>query len=284
MSNDPNQDGPMGHDEPIDAIVLEPQVRLGSLSLRPADVIRKASEIASELSKIIIRRKLFTLIQGKKHVWVEGWTTLGAILGVMPVEEWARPTADGFGFEARVQLFRSDGTVCGGASAQCTTEETKWQGRDSYAVRSMAITRATGKAFRLSFAWIMKLAGYEALPAEEADEGRNEAQVAQKQVADALVSEIREYMDAQKKTDNTKTVYCQWPISHNGHYAVLKGTKKVFQILLNRITPAEKLKWNDGKNGYLMPRSSKETVKETVELLGLVFHEVNPQKVQRDAS
>lgn len=266
-------------------IVLEPQIRLGSLSLRPQDVISKASEIATELSKIILRRKLFTLINGKKHVWVEGWTTLGAILGVVPLEDYCRPTPDGFGFEAKVNLVRTtDGAIIGSASAQCTTEETKWTGRDSYAVRSMAITRATGKAFRLSFAWIMKLAGYEALPAEEADEGRNEAQVAQKQVADAMVSEIQEYIDAQKKTDNQKTVYCQWPISHNGHYAVLKATKKVFQILLNRITPAEKLKWNDGKNGYLMPRSSKETIKETAELLGLVFYEVNPQEVQRDAS
>jgi len=31
----------------------------------------------------------------------------------------------------------------------------------------MAITRATGKAFRLAFSWIVVLAGYEATPAEE---------------------------------------------------------------------------------------------------------------------
>ena len=31
----------------------------------------------------------------------------------------------------------------------------------------MAVTRATGKAYRLGFSWIIKLAGYEATPAEE---------------------------------------------------------------------------------------------------------------------
>ena len=31
----------------------------------------------------------------------------------------------------------------------------------------MAITRATGKAFRLNYSWIMALAGYEPTPAEE---------------------------------------------------------------------------------------------------------------------
>jgi hypothetical protein len=31
----------------------------------------------------------------------------------------------------------------------------------------MAVTRATGKAYRLAFSWIMNLAGYEVTPAEE---------------------------------------------------------------------------------------------------------------------
>jgi hypothetical protein len=34
----------------------------------------------------------------------------------------------------------------------------------------MAITRATGKAFRLGFSWIMQLAGYEVVPSEEMPE------------------------------------------------------------------------------------------------------------------
>jgi hypothetical protein len=46
-------------------------------------------------------------------------------------------------------------------------DERTWSQRDAYARRSMAITRATGKAFRLGFSWIMTLAGYEPTPWEE---------------------------------------------------------------------------------------------------------------------
>lgn len=31
----------------------------------------------------------------------------------------------------------------------------------------MAVTRATGKAYRLSYAWVMAMAGYETTPAED---------------------------------------------------------------------------------------------------------------------
>lgn len=34
-------------------------------------------------------------------------------------------------------------------------------------MRSMAVTRATGKAFRLGFSWVMVMAGYSPTPAEE---------------------------------------------------------------------------------------------------------------------
>jgi hypothetical protein len=46
-------------------------------------------------------------------------------------------------------------------------DEPTWAKRPGYARRSMAVTRATGKAFRLGFSWIMTLAGYEVTPAEE---------------------------------------------------------------------------------------------------------------------
>src|SRR5690348_5812457 len=228
--------------EPVKTeIVLEPTIKLGSLALRPHEVIQKATEIATQLAKIINRRKLYTMIQGKKHVWVEGWATMGAVLGVAPIEEWSKPTPDGFGFEAKVNLVRlSDGVLIGSASAQCTTEENKWKGRDSYAIRSMAITRATGKAFRLSFAWIMKLAGYEALPAEEAELDYSEAKEEQRRVAENRVSEIQLLMEAQKKAGKAPTMFCLWPSAHNGHYAVLSANKDVIAKVWSRITPEMK--------------------------------------------
>jgi hypothetical protein len=141
-------------------------VALGTLqAATPGALVQGATAIAQTLSKVIQDQKLFNIIQGKRHVRVEGWTTLGALLGVLPrevsvTEEWGVYTAT-------VELVRmSDGAVLSRASAECG-DEAPWCDRPRYSRRSMAITRATGKVCRLAFSWIMALAGYEACPSEE---------------------------------------------------------------------------------------------------------------------
>lgn len=156
----------MGDDK---AIVPVEHVNLGALAVPPDAVVERATIIATSLAKVIKDRRLYKEIQGKAHVYVEGWSTLGAIVGVLPREKETKELPDG-SYEAHVELVRtSDGAVIGGASAVCGMDEPKWADKPKYARRSMAITRATGKAYRLGFAWIMKLAGYEATPAEEMD-------------------------------------------------------------------------------------------------------------------
>jgi hypothetical protein len=127
----------------------------------------KATKIANVLSDIIEKQKLFTNIQGKKHVRVDAWCALGNFLGVVPREVQVKELEDG-SYEAEVELLRwSDGTRIGGASALCSVTEKRWGSADKYARRSMSVTRATGKAFRLAFSWIICLAGYEPTPSEE---------------------------------------------------------------------------------------------------------------------
>jgi hypothetical protein len=138
----------------------------------PDTMVEKATIVARALSKIIDSKKLYTMIQGKKFVNVEGWTTLGMMLGVFPFVEWSKKLdrEDEITYEARVLLKTVKGEVIGAAEAMASSTEkgvrgSKWI--DEYAVRSMAETRATSKAFRLSASWIISLAGYEATPAEE---------------------------------------------------------------------------------------------------------------------
>ena len=138
----------------------------------PTEVVERATEMADQLRKVIDQQHLYANIQGKKHVTVEGWTTLGAMVGVFPVVAWSHPILDGtsaqpVGWEARVEVRTVQGQVIGAAEAQCTRTENAWKNRDDYALRSMAQTRATSKAMRLPLAWIMSLAGFEATPAEE---------------------------------------------------------------------------------------------------------------------
>src|SRR3990172_5182637 len=156
-------------EESTDIVAVPNHVQLGTIQMRPGEVIERASQIATQLAKIIKDRQLSTRIRDKDHVRVEGWTTLGAVLGVIPRERQTTRTEQGF--ESYVELIRtSDGVVVGGASAICSWAEPRWSKADDYAVRSMAITRATGKAYRLGFSWIMVLAGYSPTPAEEMDQ------------------------------------------------------------------------------------------------------------------
>lgn len=159
---------------PDTAIVPAAGVQFGALICRkPTELVKEATEIATVLNEIIDKKVLFNMIQGRKYVRVEGWTTLGAMLGIVPAEESSVELADG-SFEGTVKLIRlRDGQMVGRSSAICGMDEEDkkgdltWGARAKYARKSMATTRATGKAFRLGYSWIMVLAGYEPTPFEE---------------------------------------------------------------------------------------------------------------------
>jgi hypothetical protein len=153
--------------------VLANDVRLGSLvAADPGAVIELATAVARRLADVIEKQALYKKIGDGKFVFVDGWTTLGAMLGVVPREVSVVEHEELAEFEATVELIRvSDGQVIGRASSVCGAGEERWADAPRYARRSMSITRATGKAFRLSFSWVMTLAGYAPTPAEEMDGG-----------------------------------------------------------------------------------------------------------------
>lgn len=151
----------------------------------PVEVIERATRAANALRDVIVRKKLFKVIGDKAHVLVEGWTTLGSMLGVTPVKDWVRPLpwpedeflTDAlrnarkkglvFGYEASYSAQTLDGRRIGSAESVCKRTESKWANRDDYALESMAQTRATSRALRGPLGFVMQLAGYSATPAEE---------------------------------------------------------------------------------------------------------------------
>jgi hypothetical protein len=133
----------------------------------PAALVRHATDAADALADVIETKTLHTLISGRRYVRCEGWTTLAAMLGFLAREEAVTRREDG-SYEATVALVRiTDGAVLTRASAECGLDEPTWKSRPAYARRSMAVTRATSKACRIAFSWVMVLAGYEVTPAEE---------------------------------------------------------------------------------------------------------------------
>lgn len=127
-----------------------------------------AAEVANILGAFIEKQKLYSEFSGKKHINIEGWSTLGTILNLYPVEEYVKELEDG-SFEAKVKLIDMNGVQRGEGSGYCGVDESNWKNKPKFARRSMAITRAAGKAYRFTLSWIPKMQGYEGTPAEEMD-------------------------------------------------------------------------------------------------------------------
>ena len=155
--------------QPGQALVAQPDHN-------PHDMIAVATALAGALKDVVERQKLFTVISGKKFPQVEAWMTIGRMDNVV-AREAERPIRNDDGsYEAFVELVRlSDGMVIGRASALCGTQDDRpWNNRSEPARRSMAVTRATSRAFRQQYSWIMALAGYEPTPADEMPDERGE--------------------------------------------------------------------------------------------------------------
>jgi len=157
----------------------------------PRDMIEVATHLATALKDIVERQKLFTVISGKKFPQVEAWMTIGRMDNVV-AREAERPIRNDDGsYEAFVELCRlSDGMVIGRASALCGTQDDRpWNNRSEPARRSMAVTRATSRAFRQQYSWIMALAGYEPTPADEMPDERGETHQPASRVEPVRVSD-----------------------------------------------------------------------------------------------
>jgi hypothetical protein len=156
-------------------IAAQPQAlatRPSFFDLEPREKLAAAQDIATALVEVVRARGLTRNFGGEKdHVEWEGWAIMLSFLGVRTDVKAARrgPTGN---WEAEVELVRiHDGGVVGRGSAICTIDEGRgkgsWGNKPDNARRSMAITRAAGKAARLNFSWIMALGGLNPTPAEE---------------------------------------------------------------------------------------------------------------------
>lgn len=125
-------------------------------------------KFALDVKRFIVENTLYVDIKGKNYVYVEGWQFMGGMMGIeaVPTEIVNNSSEKETKYTCTVELFRGDAMV-GRGYAVCSNLENKKKDFDEYAIASMAQTRAVGKAYRLRIGWLMKLAGYEGVPAEE---------------------------------------------------------------------------------------------------------------------
>ena len=137
----------------------------------PKEVMQYAQAAAREIVDVARSGKLLANVGGREYPLTECMTLIGRMTGHTVVVEWSRKVPKdweiGDGWEARANVLDHNGREVAAAESMCLRSERAWSKRDEFAVRSMAQTRASGKALRLALGYIVTLAGWEALPAEE---------------------------------------------------------------------------------------------------------------------
>lgn len=194
-------------------------------------------ELAGTVKQFIIDQKLFTAIQGRNYVNVEGWQFAGGMIGVLPVVQSTENLSSGdeLKYRASVQLINiATDKLVGSGIATCSNKEKGKKYFDEYAIESMAQTRAVGKAYRLMLGWLMKAAGYEATPAEEMDFATAEV------VEDKQPKQAQQPVQVIIKSEPADTPP---PIPEEPKEATSKQKEEIIRLLNNPvITSAEKNK------------------------------------------
>src|SRR5262245_1100325 len=103
---------------PLDQAPAPPITLFGTSDPRLA--LERMADVASALVDVINIKKLYATINGRKHITVEGWTTLGGMLGVVPVVTGTRANDTGDGIVATVEARTLDGRVVGAAEGECS--------------------------------------------------------------------------------------------------------------------------------------------------------------------
>lgn len=127
-------------------------------------------QLAQTLRQHIVEYKLYSTINQKNYVHVEGWQFAGALLGLKPVVcDLIRinDKDNEVKYSCKVEIRNREGQVVGVGIAICSNKENKKKTFDEYAIASMAQTRAIGKGYRNIIGWVINMSGYEATPSEE---------------------------------------------------------------------------------------------------------------------
>jgi hypothetical protein len=145
---------------------------------RAAREIEKARDWAAAIDRVIRQQRRFVTIEGKRYILSDAWLMIAALDQAAPVAEDPVPIVeDGktVGYRVSVKLVRPDGTVRGRATMTCYLDEYPCRGKkgtDAHrAAISAATTWAAAKAAKLTYGWVVVLAGYEPTVAEEMMDG-----------------------------------------------------------------------------------------------------------------
>ncbi len=154
----------------MDQVLMIPTTEKGSalFSRSPKKAMEEMKEIVQIMANQCTGPAFISEIRGKQYPKVEWWTTVGATLGLFPVVKYSRKIdrTNETVYEARVEVRHGNSIVAAG-EALCSSQENQWKDAPEYSIKSMAITRATGKAYRIPLSFLAVMAGLAPTNAEE---------------------------------------------------------------------------------------------------------------------
>lgn len=137
-------------------------------------LVELAKHWAARLMDIVEKCDMRTVIGEKKYLEVEGWQLIGEFANVRDVIEWTRPWIvdnELKGYEARCNIINEVGEIITSGESSCGFDAFPCRGKEGSekdkAARSAAQTWSISRAYRNRYGYVAKLAGYEAVPAEE---------------------------------------------------------------------------------------------------------------------
>ena len=152
--------------------------------ITPQEIVNFGTNAAKVLKDVVSKAGLLKNINGNQYMMFEGWQTVAKFFKTNAGIEWTKPVRDIVdgndqivGFEARAYVKKEDGTIISTAESYCGMDEDNWKGKPLFAVKSMAQTRASAKALRQVYSWVVVLAGYQPKPVEEMDGVNQSAKV-----------------------------------------------------------------------------------------------------------
>ena len=134
----------------------------------PERAYKEAQRLVSVVANRCTGPGYLVNIRGKQYPKIEWWTSVSASLGLFPRVLYSkRLDRDGeIAYEAKVEVYRNNQIIASG-EAMCSNREERWRNAEEYAIKSMSITRASGKAYRIPLSFLAVMAGLEVTPAEE---------------------------------------------------------------------------------------------------------------------
>jgi hypothetical protein len=221
----------------------------------PEAQLEYAQKAADALMKRVEKKPRKIIMGGKQYLEFGDWQTVARFFGATAGTDWSRVVErDGkvIGYEAR-SVVHQHGNIISQAEAMCLRTERNWAKRDEFAIRSMAQTRASAKALRNAFGWVVELAGYASTPAEEMEDENGGSDHGGHEPTKQLDSEYNPALITGEQADYLVSVLEKLPAADFKEFLARAQIKKIEDLPAFKYSGA--CKWLEAK----LPNAGKIT-------------------------